>query len=324
MIYEKFQSYHLIITGDMNTRIGTIKYDRLPYQQKENPDNTINSNGKKLLELIHSWSRMVVLNGLMYKGKEFDTDFTCYRGTRRSQNDITLCNVPEIIEQFRILQKFIYSDHCPIMLSCTLRRIPSLDIVYKCSKDLFSYDHLDVNKRILPPIKLCRLNVRNTVDMLDERATVMINSLNQNINNDNLSMKITNMIYDVCKSNYRREILGMDDIENNLPNLRNCSSKNFKAIAEAHLYTFNVMSDIDPYDDNRMVYLENWVKFQNLSRISEDKELNIRINKTWKNSKGNSKKMWSLIDWKGNAVKPLRRRSMKPSSTLRMYSNQRK
>ena len=33
------------------------------------------------------------------------------------------------------------------------------------------------------------------------------------------------------------------------------------------------------------------------------KEMNINVNKTWRNSKGDSKKMWSLIDWKGKAVK---------------------
>ena len=189
MIYQKFNSCDLIITGDMNSRIGTMKYEQLLIEHKENPDSVINANGKKMIELIERWKNMVVLNGLVYSDKTFDSKFTCFKGVRCSQNDLSLSNNVDIIEEYKILPKYVYSDHCPVALTCYVQKLPSLDLVYKCSKDLLCYDHLDVNKRILSPIKLCRLDVRRTVKMLDERAMDIQNRLHrEHIDNDNMSL----------------------------------------------------------------------------------------------------------------------------------------
>ena len=101
----------------------------------------------------------------------------------------------------------------------------------------------------------------------------------------------------------------------------NCDSRNLKAIAEANLYTFTMLTDADNVDDDvRFNYLEYWIKFQNLAREAENRELNIKINKTWKNSKGDSKKLWSLINWKGKAVKTTEE-TVYEEETQRYFSN---
>ena len=319
MIYEKFHSCDLIFTGDMNSRVGNIRYDDILLNHKDNPDTTVNANGKKLLELIDRWKSMILLNGLVYGDKAFDSNFTCYKGTRCSQNDLSFCNNIEIIEELNIMPKYVYSDHCPIALTCSVRMVPSLDIVYRCSRDLLRYDHLDVNRRLLPPIKLCKLNVRSTMDMLHEKAVELQNKLTvQYVDNDSLSNMIASMIYNVCKMNYKPR--NVEDVVSDVPNFQNCDSRNLKAIAEANLYTYNVLRDNGSADESHIRYLENWIKFQNLANVAENRELNTKRNKTWKNSKGDSKKLWSLVDWKGKAVKTTEE-TVYEEETQRYFSN---
>ena len=149
LIFRKFQSYHLIVTGDMNARVGTPEYNNQFFTHAMNPDPVINVNGGELLDLLERWDKMVILNGLVYNEKNFDSKFTYYRGRLRSQNDTILSYTVEDIKEFHIMERVIFSDHCPTALTCKVTDVPSLMLIYKCSKDLFSYDHLYVNRRIL-------------------------------------------------------------------------------------------------------------------------------------------------------------------------------
>ena len=76
-------------------------------------------------------------------------------------------------------------------------------------------------------------------------------------------------------------------------------SANFKAIADINLYTYNYHSQNGAPMDIRERYLENYMKFEKLARDAEDKEVNAR--KNGKLAKKDSKKMWNMIDWKGEA-----------------------
>lgn len=87
LIYEKYKSSHLIIAGDMNTRIGTPIYDNEMIDHTKNPDEVINENGRKLLNWIRSTQSMIILNGLVYNSKNFESKFTYFRGKVCSQND---------------------------------------------------------------------------------------------------------------------------------------------------------------------------------------------------------------------------------------------
>ena len=83
----------------MNARVGTPKYDDLIFKYTKNHDVIVNSNGTKILDLINRWKDMIILNGLVYKDKVLDSQFTCYRGKLRSQNDLMLSNKLEEIKE---------------------------------------------------------------------------------------------------------------------------------------------------------------------------------------------------------------------------------
>ena len=106
LIYNKFKSTHLIITGDLNSRVGSIVYKNTSIQHTANPDHTVNSNGRDLLHWINNNNDMILVNGLIHGDSTFDSTFTYYRGTLRSQNDIALSNNIQNIQSFRVLKNF--------------------------------------------------------------------------------------------------------------------------------------------------------------------------------------------------------------------------
>ena len=116
--------------------------------------------------------------------------------------------------------------------------------------------------------------------------------------NNTSSNLISNAIYNACRSNYKkREDQVLPDMTSNLMN----NSQNFKAIAQANLSTFGILNRRGMPEDECIVYLENWVKFENMAVEAENSEINVKRNRLWKNSKCDSKKLWAMIDWKGKA-----------------------
>ena len=77
----------------------------------------------------------------------------------------------------------------------------------------------------------------------------------------------------------------------------NCTSSNFKAIADAHMFTYQSLAAKN--DPAAPMYLENWAKFDTLAREASNKEMNTKVNKSWRNKKFDGKKLWKAVDWKG-------------------------
>ena len=136
----------------MNSRIGTPSHHKFKY--KVNPDNVINTNGRKLLSIISRFEKTFVVNGVIHDEISCDSNFTYYRGNLSSQNDSGIANSIESIERFSILPKVPQSDHCPCALSVTIKINPSLKIINDCACGILNYEHYDVNRRIKRPIKL--------------------------------------------------------------------------------------------------------------------------------------------------------------------------
>ena len=121
------------------------------------------------------------------------------------------------------------------------------------------------------------------------------------VDNNALCNIISNTIYIACKDSYKdTRHQDVPDIE---PNLINCNSENFKAIAHANLTKFDILSGRGYPEEECVTYLKNWVKFENMAMTARNREINTKINKSWKGAKGDSKKIWAMVDWKGKADK---------------------
>ena len=89
------------------------------------------------------------MNGLIFNGHIFRTDFTFFRGESKSQNDIILVNDIRLINAFDIMKKLIISDHCPIQFPYFFEKKPAFELINNC---IFRYDHYNINTRFRRPI----------------------------------------------------------------------------------------------------------------------------------------------------------------------------
>ena len=123
----------------MEILIPDVEYLSPNFQYSPNPDVTVNSHGKKLLQLC-SDNNMLTVNGLNYNLNSFGTDFTFFRGRVKSQNDWCATNFIEGDLMFSIIPKPIVSDHCPLSIKFCVPKIVSLDFIDDISGGTFSYD----------------------------------------------------------------------------------------------------------------------------------------------------------------------------------------
>ena len=83
---------------------------------------------------------------------------------------------------------------------------------------------------------------------------------------NNICDEITESIYSCCLKNMRKKT--HDEIE--APKQNNCSSKNFKAIAEVHYEQHKRLENTSP--DESKYYREQWLYYQQVTMIKEEEE----------------------------------------------------
>ena len=299
LIYNQFHPTHLLVIGDMNARLGTMSYKNHLIKHVVNPDTTINCNGRNLTKWVEDNNDMILVNGFIHEKGAFDSQFTYHRGTLRSQNDLVFSNEIQKIRSFNILEKMMFSDHCPIAISCTTSQEIPLHTVMRCSQGAFNDNHYDVNRRIKPPINIKRVDVVKVIENLEACASQLKTELPTITSNNELSNRITSGIYDACKRSYSKST-SKEDLPDG-DNFKNCTSSNFQAIANANLMAYNTYVNQCNSPLVTSHYIENWMKFEKLAIQARNDELNTKINKSWKDKKGDGKKLWECIDWKGKA-----------------------
>ena len=126
-----------------------------------------------------------------------DSKFTYYKGIYKSQCDICLSNSTKNIVNFKILEKTSFSDHCPCVLHIQVPIITSLAFINDCSSSFCNYNHLDINKKRLPPINIKNLDLSVLYENLDNLASNIYSNLNlESVSNNELSNAITVGIYE--------------------------------------------------------------------------------------------------------------------------------
>ena len=125
--------YHVLICGDMNSRTGTendfvtldnLNNDMLPedyvtddFMARFSEDKSINSNGRKLLDLCKQ-NGLRICNGMLDDDENVGK-FTYVGSTGRSVVDYVICNPAlfDVIRKFKVCEPNILSDHCALEFS---------------------------------------------------------------------------------------------------------------------------------------------------------------------------------------------------------------
>ena len=226
LVIDTFINSKLLIFGDLNSRVGTPPpYAGIIYT--ENPDSVINQHGRSLLSIMQKYSLHLVNGYSSIDGEQYDSNFTYFKGTKRSQNDICISNDVNNVKSFQISDKSIFSDHCSVNFSLYIEIRPPLSIVKECTKHTLSYDHLDVNNKFRTPINTKKLNIPKLMEKLNT-LSIEINELGELHDTNDLSSRLTNGIYDACKRSLHTCKSSI------LPPNQNCTSKHIMAICDAH------------------------------------------------------------------------------------------
>ena len=140
--------------------------------------------------------------------------------------------------------------------------------------------------------------MKQAIDLMKVFAEDLKNEL-PNLNINHLSSKISNCIYNACRNSYEKRSPPNPTIQ---PKLSNCNSKHFRAIANANMTRYITLIESNISNDNINEYLDNWMKFEKLAVDTENKEINSRVNTSWKNCRYDGKKLWDMVDWNDKLV----------------------
>lgn len=295
LIYEKYKLRKLVIVGDLNARVGNNLVCQDPtITYRPNPDTTVNTSGVKLIKWLDTTDDMIIANGARYSGderlKELDTDFTFFRGKTKSQNDLTMTNDIHTIDELHIKPKMVFSDHCPIGITCNVELVTPMEFIYDCARNSFSDEHYDINYRLVKAIRFDNLDLTKMMLKLNDANF----TIHEEDSNNTRAIKISDYLYTSCRDSSMKN----RPPETLTDNLVNCSSANFKAIAEANLFAHQRLSQ-NGVDTTQ--YIENWMRFEKLARTTMNNELNVRRNKAWRDKQYDGRKLWEAIDWNGKA-----------------------
>ena len=155
---------------------------------------------------------------------------------------------------------------------------------------------------------MCSIDIKKTIEKLAVPFDM------GDGNNNVVAANLANHIYD-CFIGSKRERTEKIPVTGNL---LNCKSSNFKAIAEAHMFTYQTLSAKN--DPNAAKYLEDWVKFDALAREASNIELNVRVNKFWKDKRFNGKELWKAVDWKGRVEEQVEKMAHE-ADTMKYFSS---
>ena len=295
LICEQFvNNSSFFIIGDLNARTGTLpRKNNINYTP--NPDITCNSHGQHVREILQN-HRLTVVNGCITDHLVGDSDFTFFKGDSKSQIDLVICNNTQSVQSFNILDKLIFSDHCPISLTLGININPPLSIVRECNRHVFNHDYLDVNKRLTRPINTSRLDpvllIRNLEIMCHEISPT------PSTDTEKLATDLACGIYKACKNSItkNRQIL----VEAN----ENCTSKNMRAVCDAHMFLYKCKLRTNAPPAEIAAVATQWWQYNQLTVEMEKKEFNVTVNRKWAHcSKNDTRKMWKMIDWKGQSQK---------------------
>ena len=311
-VYESLSStYEVIMVGDLNARIGDKFPRRNNIVYKSNPDQTVNTHGQKLNNILCYCESMRLVNGANVDERIHDSHFTFFNGERKSQNDWCITNNLNIISNFDILPKNRFSDHCPCLVKVKYDIAPPTRRIMDCAMGFKSYQHYDVNKKLPKTIKVDKLDLVAFGNDLEQEATVLLEKyMNVESTQENIDIFCNDITETIRKCGLKNQVRNHHHLPT--PPQENCKSPNFIAIADAHQSEYNRLYNEDSERANH--HRNQWLYYEELAIQSELKEDSQE--KKWKEMyHKDPAALWKSIGWK----KPEKVNNDIPSSVIHNF-----
>lgn len=125
------------------------------------------------------------------------------------------------------------------------------------------------NKRLRRTMNVKNINVNGLYADLEKLASrIQVEGMSAPELND----MITDGIYNACITNKEKHKIDLSAV----PNGENCTSDNFKAIAEANYQCYKHHESIRSRKEILDFYRQKWLNYHTLANEKENEELNIR------------------------------------------------
>ena len=185
-------------------------------------------------------------------------------------------------------------------MNFTTKPISYLRIVAECARNFRRYAHYDINRRIPKTIDFAKVDTTKLYLDLEALASELREDIFNEKGNDFVCNKLTSSLYNLCIKNYIINTNSQPDSTTDIPNYTNCSSQNFRAIAEANFECFQYHLTANTNLEMIELYKENWLRYERIALNKENLEHNTKVNKKWANCSKDAKELWRMIDWKGS------------------------
>ena len=295
---EMYADYRdIILIGDFNARAADTSdtLNHKNYTYCPNPDIGSNHSGKVLKKIISKYENVCLVNGLTINNKQFSNEFTFHRGRQASRNDLCFSNNTQLITDFQVLDKCPLSDHCPVKLQMNVNIDLWMSLLPECVTGLNNYDHYDKSKRMKPKIRANKCNIGAMIYDLEKLGEEINEKYPEPPDEESVDLmcnEVTTKIYEVIKRNKRKP-----DEQIPEPRQKNCTSKNFYAIAEMQVYQYHRLKDIEP--EKAKKYRDEWCYYLEVALKTEEEELKVKKERSWRIMyKNDSKALWKQIEWK--------------------------
>ena len=279
------------VGGDFNSRPGDLRQlgNNNTWNYFENIDTKTNKHGTTYFRDLCKVGDIKPVNGLKYRGKKCDNDFTFTRKNGKSQIDFCLTNTEgrKKLKFFHIVSNdWHLSDHRPITLAVEITVDPSISELLKRAVDL-NYEHCTTSEVEFAKLRGTFDYDKITNNIIQKRDNIE-SDINRKLNEDDLPGAI-DLLDEHIKSAHKgaRKIYVHPTVDTIVMDKANEAFDNY----------IKTQADKDASENEIQAALDNYIK----ERKFVTKEIMKLDAKKWNDILKSSDKrsFWSYIDWKG-------------------------
>ena len=277
------------IGGDFNSRPGDLQKlgNNKSWIYERNKDEKTNKHGLTYFKDLCFIGNVQPVNGLKYRGKTFDNDFTFFRQNGKSQIDFCLTNKDgrNMLKEFNIITNdWHLSDHRPITLVLELNMNSCVSSLLQRAFDL-NYEHT-VKENV------CQMRGTYNFDMVRDNLMnikeIMENKIEERIQEGDV-VGAVELLEDCIKSAHKGAK------EKRAAQIKTVDMNNANAAFERYLTT---LEDRSASDDEINTAFKTYTDARKcvtreIMKMDSDKWVNIL-------KENDAKAFWRFVDWKGN------------------------
>ena len=227
--------------GDFNSRIGNMNDIPGRWNYLPNCDSFVNNYGRTYFTDMCSMCKMHPINDIIYKGKQYPSDFTYIKNSKKSHIDFILTNKDGLksVTDFKVISNdWHLSDHRPVTVILSLTHTTNPNHIYLRALDLNTerleknnvprltskYNYSVVEQYMNEQQSITEQHLTDALQNSDPEAAIeLLDSLIQDAHNrpnckkkSNVNTQKNTKLFDECNAAFEQYCATFDDDETTL------------------------------------------------------------------------------------------------------------